>query len=392
LALPLWLIRRFGDGTYARRIARGLERAFNRAEDRLLDCSDLRAVIFSDHHRGRGDGADDFARCEHAYRAALGWYLEENYELWLLGDVEELWENRPKHAIGRYKEVLRLERAFADADRFMRFFGNHDMAWRRRRNQQRYLEDVLGKGVPVREGLKVRLIDRDQEQGLLFLVHGHQGTLDSGNLLGFMVSRFVVRVFWALLQRRKKFASTSPATDSRLRGKHDRAMFEWAKLRASSPGERPVLIAGHTHHPVFPGDAPPDLALEEAQKRMAWETAQNDPVADRRKIARARGEYEMVRSRREREDRSVLPDDKPPCYFNTGCCSFGDGDVTGIELTNEHIRLVRWLSDSGDAYPKILAARELPELLDSLRGAAPNTPGYSPGRSASAARSPESDS
>src|SRR5215211_2783982 len=32
----------------------------------------------------------------------------------------------------------------------------------------------------------------------------------------------------------------------------------------------------------------------------------------------------------------------PPCFFNTGCCSFGDGDITGLELADGEIRLVRW--------------------------------------------------
>jgi hypothetical protein len=36
-----------------------------------------------------------------------------------------------------------------------------------------------------------------------------------------------------------------------------------------------------------------------------------------------------------------------PCYFNTGCCSFSDGDVTGIEIAEGYIRLVKWLNDAG---------------------------------------------
>lgn len=201
---------------------------------------------------------------------------------------------------------------------------------------------------------------------MLFLVHGHQGTIDSGNLLVVPFSRFVVRVFWAALQRWRKFSNTSPATDARLRSKHDKAMFEWARGRASGAGDRPVLIAGHTHHPVFPGVPPPDLSLEEAQKRLAWEAARDGSQPDRPAIAAARAAYELVRTRREREDRSELPDDDPPCYFNTGCCSFGDSDVTGLELTSRQIRLVRWLSDTGQAHPEKLAERDLPELLDPV--------------------------
>ena len=29
-------------------------------------------------------------------------------------------------------------------------------------------------------------------------------------------------------------------------------------------------------------------------------------------------------------------------YFNTGCCCFDDGDITGIELDGDYIRLIKW--------------------------------------------------
>ncbi len=31
-----------------------------------------------------------------------------------------------------------------------------------------------------------------------------------------------------------------------------------------------------------------------------------------------------------------------PCYFNSGCCCFDDGDITGLEIENGLIRLVKW--------------------------------------------------
>jgi hypothetical protein len=45
------------------------------------------------------------------------------------------------------------------------------------------------------------------------------------------------------------------------------------------------------------------------------------------------------RERLERQRPIALP---TPCYFNTGCCSFGDGDITGLEISDGEIRLVRW--------------------------------------------------
>lgn len=63
---------------FQRSIARGLDRAFANpdTEVRELDIESARLVIFSDHHKGARDGADDFLRCERAYNAALAYHLE----------------------------------------------------------------------------------------------------------------------------------------------------------------------------------------------------------------------------------------------------------------------------------------------------------------------------
>src|SRR4051812_9328452 len=87
---------------YEARISKGLNDAHKSAPVKERQVEDLRVIILSDLHRGARDGADDFERCEPAYNAALGWYLEQDYELFLLGDVEELWENDIHEVIPRY--------------------------------------------------------------------------------------------------------------------------------------------------------------------------------------------------------------------------------------------------------------------------------------------------
>src|SRR6266540_2450137 len=87
---------------YQEAIDKGLGRAFVEAERQDVQLSELRVVVFSDLHRGARDGADDFQRCEPAYSAALDWYLERGYELFLLGDVEELWENDIGEVLPKY--------------------------------------------------------------------------------------------------------------------------------------------------------------------------------------------------------------------------------------------------------------------------------------------------
>jgi hypothetical protein len=240
MAMPAVIARRLPQGAYAQRIAKGLSNAYDhRADTDTTELAQLRAVVFSDDHRGRGrgNGADDFRRCEQACCAALGWYLEQGYELWLLGDVEELWENRPKHVMERYREVLEFEQAFGT--RLWRFFGNHDMAWRGKKNVQRFLAGHMA-DARVAESLKLTITDSGQPLGMLYLVHGHQGTLDSGNLLIVPFSRFVVRFVWGRLQRALEFASTSPATGAVLRGKHDRAMAAWADAHPSALSSSPA--------------------------------------------------------------------------------------------------------------------------------------------------------
>src|SRR5665809_119482 len=64
----------------------GLDAARDGAGTERLDPGTQRIVVFSDHHKGTGDRADDFRRCEHAYSAALGYYLEQGYRLLVLGD------------------------------------------------------------------------------------------------------------------------------------------------------------------------------------------------------------------------------------------------------------------------------------------------------------------
>jgi hypothetical protein len=341
--LPRFVLRWLGPDRYERQIGGALERAWERAEERPLELGELRAVAFSDHHRGQGDGADDFRRCEEAYSAALGWYLEQKpeFELWLLGDVEELWENRPGQVIGRYGDVLELERQFGP--RLLRLYGNHDMAWRRGKNVTKH----LGEDVDVLEGLRLVIMDNGEELGTLFLAHGHQGTFDSGNFLFVPISRFFVRAFWGTLQRSFGFASTSPANDAELRHDHDRAMAAWA----DTPNTRRALVAGHTHHPVFPGPPPPDRGEVLHNAERAYEDALRSGIdVD---IARSARELAAVRHRRADPHKPVTLERS--CYFNTGCCSFGDGDVTCLEFSDGDVRLVRWLEDTGRTVPQRLA-------------------------------------
>jgi hypothetical protein len=54
-----------------------------------------------------------------------------------------------------------------------------------------------------------------------------------------------------------------------------------------------------------------------------------------------------------------------PAYFNTGCCSYADGDITGIEIADGQIRLVRWPNDQNEPKPKILEQADIKAVFDA---------------------------
>jgi UDP-2,3-diacylglucosamine pyrophosphatase LpxH len=347
--------------SYQRDIAKGLSEAFDdeRTEEVELDLGSARLVIFSDHHKGARDGADDFLRCERAYHAALGYYLEAGHELFVLGDVEELWECHPEEVLAAYPDTLALEAEFHKQGRYRRFWGNHDDQWCREGEVAKHLHPIFP-GLSVREALKLNVTDAGERIGQIFLAHGHQGTADSERYA--WISKLVVRYIWRPIQRRVNFASTTPANDYELRQRHDGAMFAWARGHP----DKPLLIAGHTHRPVFGTSRPPPVTKrteEQVVRELEELRASSDP--DPAAIAAVRAELEFVRAAKRRGGPPPLPID-PPCYFNTGCCSFGDGDVTALEIVDGQIRLVRWPNDDDEPLPKLLVSEDLTVILGAV--------------------------
>jgi UDP-2,3-diacylglucosamine pyrophosphatase LpxH len=346
--------------SYQRGIHNGLDRAFGEAGEVAVDVGAQRLIVFSDHHKGARDGADDFLRCERAYDAALGYYLEAGYRLIVLGDAEELWECSPAEAVKAHRASLELEAQFHADGRYMRFWGNHDDQWRDQGEIDKHLAELFP-GLEVYEALKLKLTDANDEVGLMFLVHGHQGTLESERFAWF--SRIVVRYVWRPLQRKLNMSSTTPASDFDLRQRHDRAIFTWSRANP----EKPIVIAGHTHRPVFWTSRPPDPKPPLAELERRLEELRTAPSPDVQAIAKLRAELEFGRAQERRGDPPPIPID-PPCYFNTGCCSFGDGDVTGIEIADGEMRLVRWHNDAGEPEAKVLACEQLSDVLQAVRG------------------------
>jgi hypothetical protein len=346
-------------------ISAALDAAFKRALEqeqaegaRVLDIQSGRMIIFSDHHKGSRDGADDFRVCEQAYNAALAYYYRLQFTLMVMGDVEELWEEWPETSLKAYPHTLELEGKFHQEGRYLRFWGNHDDAWSHPDLVEQWLIPALGgRPLKVRESLILHIHDGNEELGRLFLVHGHQGTFGSERIAP--LSKFLLRFFWRPIQRIFKFSFNTPAKDFELRYEHDSAMYFWSQAQ-----EKVVLIAGHTHRPVFKSESREEIArqaLKEAEERFVKNPKD---AALPQQIAELAAELEWTLTGNQQSPAPLpLIEFKKPSYFNTGCCAFRDGDITGLEFSDGEIRLVRWPDDQDLPKPKVLARARLKDVF-----------------------------
>jgi UDP-2,3-diacylglucosamine pyrophosphatase LpxH len=321
-----------------------LQRALKQEREQgefIIDLDKSKYIIFSDHHKATRKGNDDFKASERAYNAALAYYYIMGYTLIALGDVEELWEERTNPVINSYHHTLELEAQFSKAGRYLRFWGNHDDDWRYPERVTEALWPIYGAGLAVQEVMVMRIHSRGSLIGSLLLAHGHQGTLDSDDLRP--IARPFVRRIWRPLQRITKIPSTTPATDWRLRRDHNAALYNW-----SARQNKLVLIAGHTHRPIFLSKthaAQIAIEIKSLQDQIENDHSNNEL---QEKLGQAMAEMEWVWAQQNQQAQGhELVEQLKPSYFNTGCCCFPDGDVTGLEIVNGEIHLVRWPDDNG---------------------------------------------
>src|SRR5205085_1714060 len=131
------------------------------------------------------------------------------------------------------------------------------------------------------------------------LTHGHQGDKMSDNNA---FSTWLVAHIWRPFQRYLEINVNTPAKDFTLRDRHNIMMYEW-----SSRHENLLLVTGHTHKPVFASGL--------------YSNHPNNNID----ILETNGQKKLK-----------------PSYFNSGCCCYNDGDITGIEVADGKIALVKW--------------------------------------------------
>ena len=304
-----------------------------------------RFVIFSDQHKGRKNGADDFMNAEKNYLNALDHYNDENFHLIALGDSEELWENTVLQVIRHNQASFDLEKRFVRRNAFTKIVGNHDLDWEIDPLAPTWLKNIYGIAMAVLQGIILETTVEDKVLRI-FCTHGHQGDRQSD---GNWFSKFFVTKVWAPLQAYLQINPNTPAYDRQLKSSHNRMMYEWA-----SQQEDLILITGHTHQPVF--ESMTHFERLQWQHRKAlyehnpqWAQALEDEMS-----------WRSVDDTHIAENYLHLK----PVYFNTGCCCFAGGDITGIEIADGHIRLVEWTNQDEKTTRVVLQERKLEDLME----------------------------
>lgn len=265
--------------------SKSLSQVLKSAEEIPFDDSS-RIVLMSDCHRGDGSWADDFSRNQNLYFAALTHYYKQNYTYIELGDGDELWENsKLSDIINVHSDVFWLLSKFFKEGRLYFIFGNHDIAKKNERlikdNLYYYYDEREKKKIPLFKNIKLHeglILKHTVTGGKILLLHGHQ--VDFLNDKMWMLCRFLVKYVWKPLELFGVNDPTNTAQNYEKRRSVEKKLVEWVTR------EKQMIIAGHTHRPVF----------SEA------------------------GE---------------------PPYFNDGSCVH-PRCITGIEIAEGNIKLVKW--------------------------------------------------
>lgn len=300
-----------------------------------IDFEKDRFVFFSDHHKGDTSPADDFQKNAELYMSALSYYKTEGYALIVLGDNEELWENRYEKILTFYRETIQREIEMAPETpdkKKIRIWGNHDKEVTLRsfkRRCQKWKDNILA-NVEHREGL---CLGED-----IFLIHGHQGRFFEDQ--AWRLSRLAVHFIWKTVQKLFHIGVDGPAENFKIRDDLELNYYSWAKKN------RVLLICGHTHRAIFGSMTHFDRLQIEIHRleKMAEGAAEKEKKIIEREIHGKRAAIEKILSLRLGKMPKFFEHggDWPiPCYFNDGCCGYTNG-MTCIEIDKNIVRLIKW--------------------------------------------------
>jgi hypothetical protein len=78
-------------------------------------------------------------------------------------------------------------------------------------------------------------------------------------------------------------------------------------------------------------------------------------------------EAEIPRRKREYDFVNHSFRNMKPSYFNSGCCCFDDGTITGIEISEGFIRLIKWSLVNGKPRRIVAEEERLADVATGIR-------------------------
>lgn len=353
--IVLWASNKFSSSPEKDRVFEGLSKMMRGIENGKeskgitipFDITKDRFIIFSDQHKGAKNGADDFMLCEPSYLAALDYYYQNNFSFITLGDCEELWENNLKNVFKNQQPSFEKYKNFIAQARFYKIIGNHDLDWKNNLLTIAQIKTIFGTELPIYDGVLLQTAMNGRDLKIL-CTHGHQGDKASD---GNWFSKFFVSKIWAPLQMVLKINPNTPAYDSQLKTLHNILMYQW-----SNEQNNLLLITGHTHQPVFASLT----HIERLYRQLLTAKKNADEVIIKKiegEIAARKFEYNHIS-----DDYLMMK----PTYFNSGCCCNNDGDITGIEIEDGYLRLIKWTAKMGAPKREVLEQEKLEALLETI--------------------------
>ena len=251
--------------------------------------------------------------------------------------------------------VFEKEKLFIKRDAYCKVYGNHDLFWDNDPLVPVWLKKIYGEVIRVYTGVLIR-VDFSAGKFLnIFCTHGHQGDKQSD---GNAFSKWFVSYIWGPLQKLLKINTNDPSANDNLKTLHNIYMYDW-----SAAQDNTILITGHTHQPVFNSLT----HLERLYQQLKKAHTLNDADAQKKiedEIPRRRREYDFV---------NQSFDAMRPTYFNSGCCCFEDGTITGIEIGDGSIRLIKWSLNNGTPERSVAEEEKLETLSETISDSNPRT-------------------
>ena len=276
-------------------------------------------VIFSDLHMGNGGSRDDFARNGTWFRKVLAdYYLPQDYDLVLNGDIEELQKFQWEQIWKQWTPLYSVFEKFLSSGKFHKTVGNHDLILSNRNFDYPF---------PIHESLELY-----KGQDSILVYHGHQ--------FSELLQRFetLCRLALQYIAFPLGIMNYSKSPDSRKRIKTEVKAYEASRELGL------ISIIGHTHRPLFESHSKRDslkYRIENLVRRYR-DAGKMEQLRIKSEIHQYQEELREMKHKSEFHISELYSSDELlPCLFNSGC-AIGKRGITSIEIHEDEIQLIYW--------------------------------------------------